>query len=64
MIYEIIQLNQLIKNHWRKQAVFSLKQTVNLLRIFSLNRRNSQLPQCLFTCNNNKFKLCAKSIKP
>ena len=34
------------------QTVLSLKQPPNLLRLLSINRKNPQLPQGLFNCNN------------
>ena len=43
------------------QTVLSLKQPPNLLRLLSINRKNSRLPQGLFNCNN---KNCALYIKP
>ena len=43
------------------QTVLSLKQPLNLLRLLSINRKNSRLPQGSFNCNN---KNCALYIKP
>ena len=45
------------------QTVLPLKQPPNLLRLLSVNRKNLQLPQGLFNCNNKNCKLCALYIK-
>ena len=46
------------------QTVLSLKQSPNLLRLLSINRKKSRLRQGLFNCNNKNCKLCALYIKP
>ena len=46
------------------QTVLSLNPPPNLLRQLSLNRKNTRLPQGLFTCNEKNCKLCALYIKP
>ena len=47
------------ENFGKTQTVLSLKQPSNLLRLFSINRKNPRLPQEFFNCNNKNCKLCA-----
>ena len=52
------------ENFGETQTVLSLKQLPNLLRLFSINKKNPWSSQDFFNCNNKNCKLCALYIKP